>query len=160
MALLLQTVLLALITGSGPVLAIWLTGRQRREEALATWGRQDAVAAAVRQESAAQRKSQQAIAEEAHSTSVRLDLVHKLVNNTLTMEKERALLLTRRSIRGAQVNKALLVELGRDREAAEIGIDIEEMVDEINQLEAELADRARQVESARSEIAETEANPM
>jgi hypothetical protein len=156
----LQSLLLALITSAGPVLAIWLTGRQRRRETIETWERTDRVAAAARVEAEAQRRSQALIAEEAHSTSVRLDLVHKLVNNTLTVEKERAMLLMRQSLAGARVNMVLLHELGRHDEAERVAVEVSQLEHSIVELSGELSDRARQVASAAPEIEETEAHPM
>lgn len=154
------TIIVALFASVGPVLVVVLTGRQRRQETLETWARQDQVAETARVEAEAQRMSQQLIADEAHRTSVRLDIVHTLVNNTLTVEKERALLLSRQSLATLRVSIALMHELDRHDEAERVAVEIHKLEEAIISLEDELADRARQIQIAAPDIQETENFPM
>jgi len=156
----LVSLITSLIGSASTVGAILITGWARRNEAHETWARTDKVAADARAEAIAQRESQALIADEAHRTSVRLDVVHDLVNNALTVEKTRALLQTRGQLSRARVEMALLIELGRPDDAVRVKEDITMLKSDIIDIQTELADRDRQLKLAGPAIAETEAHPM
>jgi hypothetical protein len=143
----LQSIVLALITGLGPVLAIVLTGRQRRRETVETWQRQDEVARLQKQEAAAQRASQQEIISESHRTGETVEVVHGLVNDTLTRTKQQTLIHARGERATVLVNIELLRELGRNEAADTLAEQLARMDHDIAAAEQELADRAVQAEN-------------
>jgi hypothetical protein len=68
----------------GPLLLAYLTGRQRRTEKIEDYKRQDAVAAQAAEAARLLLASNRQAAAVAQMTNTKLDVIHTLVNSTLT----------------------------------------------------------------------------
>jgi predicted protein tyrosine phosphatase len=118
---------------AGPLVNVWLTGRQAKTAQEADWERQDKVAARLLKAQAATAKTS---AEAATATSEKLEVIHALVNSDKTALLENELV--------AYQTTLVLLEAEHKREPTnKTATAVTLMTNKITELEAQLADRRR-----------------
>jgi hypothetical protein len=156
-------VLGGVIGALGPVLLIRANGRERRKDQRLTWERDDAVAAqaaeAARLLLAAQRESiartdevAQHVADSTTRTTAKLDIIHTLVNSTLTAALQAQLDASRREL-------VMMLELADMQKAAGETVSAQRLASiaalrrKVGELSAQMQEREVQTRTAETQIA-------
>jgi len=138
-----ETILLGLLVLMGPLLLATLNNRARRKEKKEDWARQDAVAAKAAEAASLLLAANERVAKDTKAQSVKLDVIHTLVNSNVTIVLEARLEGSRRELAGLRE----IVELRRaaGQEPSEIALaTIISTEETIHELEVELKERQRQ----------------
>lgn len=135
-----DTIWVALIVASSttisPLLLAALTGRQRRRDREVDYARQDAVAKKAAE-------AVQAMLNAATDTNEKLDVIHVLVNSTLTAAMRSELEAISQVLTTLQENIALSRAAGKEPDEQRM-IQVKTVSDRIVELRAVLTDRAAQ----------------
>lgn len=95
-----------------PILVAWLTGKQRHQEKLQDWERQDQVATKVSEAAEKLAESNKIMTASAESTGRKLDVIHTLVNSNMTAALQGELNATLRELAMMQEVLALKSKSG------------------------------------------------